>query len=242
MASETKPKVWIRFQSKRQDGSIVKLRIQDLPKHRMDDLMTFLTTYIRDESCHKAAGVYKNQKAIEEYKTILKRTYESNPPQIAVCCLDTESDDFAEILAVSTVLLMASSLKDSKGEKGKIQHENKEIQPLSNIIVVLSPQFPKSVKEKYEKYYDGREILVRPDYRGLGITSQMMIQRRLLCQEYKVPMTCAWMTSMESQKAAERDGWKTLAEITLEELDNLTGLDFEKDVSTYKLMMATPNI
>ncbi|XP_072931536.1 uncharacterized protein [Epargyreus clarus] len=238
-----KSKVWMRFASKRQDGSIVKLRIQDLPKHRMEDFMTFLTTYfIKDESFHKAAGVYKSEKATEEYKIILNGMYEANPPQIAICCLDTESEDFDEILAVSTVQLVSPeiSLEDAIGEMG-MKLENKETQALLNILVVLSPTFPKSVKEKYENYYEGRGIIVRPDYRGLRIASQIVIQRRLLCQEYKVPMTCAWMTSLGSQKAAKRDGWETIAEITLEELGNLTGLDFGKDVPTYKLMMATPN-
>lgn len=49
-------------------------------------------------------------------------------------------------------------------------------------------------------------------------------------------MTCAWMTSIGSQKAAEKNNWKTLFEISPENLEEITGLTLEKKVPSFKLM------
>lgn len=64
----------------------------------------------------------------------------------------------------------------------------------------------------------------------------IFLSRNLVCIDQKIPMTCAWMTSIGSQKAAEKNNWKTLIEISPENLDEITGLIFEKKVPSFKLM------
>lgn len=51
------PTVWRRFERKRPDGTVVKLKIQDGTVEMNDDLMEFMMKYfMRDESLNKAIG------------------------------------------------------------------------------------------------------------------------------------------------------------------------------------------
>lgn len=52
-------------------------------------------------------------------------------------------------------------------------------------------------------------------------------------------MTCAWMTSIGTQKASDKNGWKTFSEVSVAELEHKTGLTYDTNVSTFKLMYTT---
>lgn len=52
-------KTWTRFEVKQKDGSILKLRIEDLPLDRIDDAVEFLVNnYMKEEAFQVAAGAY----------------------------------------------------------------------------------------------------------------------------------------------------------------------------------------
>lgn len=63
--------------------------------------------------------------------------------------------------------------------------------------------------------------------------------RELLCMDTKIPMTCAWMSARGSQKAADANSWKTMAEVPREELEEKTGLTFDKALPSFKFMYKT---
>lgn len=60
-----------------------------------------------------------------------------------------------------------------------------------------------------------------------------------MCIEDDVPMTCAWMTAIGTQKAAEKNKWKTSYEISADELGRKSGLDFGNKIPIFKLMYTT---
>lgn len=49
----------------------------------------------------------------------------------------------------------------------------------------------------------------------------------------------AWMTAYGTQKAAERDGWKTVCEIQYDEYGKKYGITFEDAPPSCKFMVAT---
>lgn len=52
-------KTWTIFEVKERDGSILKLRIEDLPLDRTDDAVEFLVNhYMKEEAFQVAAGTY----------------------------------------------------------------------------------------------------------------------------------------------------------------------------------------
>lgn len=53
-----------------------------------------------------------------------------------------------------------------------------------------------------------------------------------------MPITCALVTTLGSQKAAERDGWETAFEIPYEELGTILGVHFEDVPLMCKFMIA----
>lgn len=60
-----------------------------------------------------------------------------------------------------------------------------------------------------------------------------------MCIEEDVPVTVAWMTAIGTQRAAEKNNWQILKEISAEELGKRSGLNFGNKVPTFKLMYTT---
>ncbi|XP_045771528.1 uncharacterized protein LOC123871658 [Maniola jurtina] len=228
-------RTWVRFELKRKDDSVVKLRIQDLPLDRIDDATEFLlNNYMKEESFQVAAGIPKNEEAILENLKIKRSMLERPNISSVMCCLD-DQDTVGEIIGLSIMGLDKNSEKLKNIVRG-MEFKTKEIKNLFHILLVLEEYVG---DKSFETYYGDRGLSVHPDYRGLGLANEFVRVRKLICIEHKVPMACAWMTAIESQKAAAKNNWKTLTEISPEELEKLTGLKFEKKVPSFKLMYTT---
>lgn len=62
-------KVWCKFSVKKRDGSVMKLRIQDLPSDRLNDAVDINIRYFSpEETFHRAAGKFCSCKPL---KTLL---------------------------------------------------------------------------------------------------------------------------------------------------------------------------
>lgn len=54
---ENKSKVWYKFEKRRKDGTLFKLRIQDLPEDRRDEMTELMMKhYTTEEPVHKGVG------------------------------------------------------------------------------------------------------------------------------------------------------------------------------------------
>lgn len=54
-------KVWTRFESKKADGRVIKLRVEDRPVVHGNDVYEFLMEYfVPQEAVHKASGELDN--------------------------------------------------------------------------------------------------------------------------------------------------------------------------------------
>ncbi|CAG9584810.1 unnamed protein product [Danaus chrysippus] len=229
-------KVWSRLNVTRKDGSEVKLRFQDFPwDQNKNEILDFCSKYfIKDEAFHKAAGIFKNDEAIAEYRAIISHYYDMIPIHITVCCLDDDSKTI-DILGLS----MICEFKDQpeKIDFKMFEKKTKEMQDFFNVIKLNS-----DIKIKdYQSYFEGRGIIVRPDQRGLGMASEFVRLRKEICIDRNIDMTCAWMTSIGTQKAADKYKWKTFYELPVEELEKASGLVFDANVPTFKLMFTTRN-
>lgn len=55
--TENKSKVWYRFEKRRKDGTLFKLRIQELPEDRRDEVTELMMKYYAaEEPVHKGVG------------------------------------------------------------------------------------------------------------------------------------------------------------------------------------------
>ncbi|OWR51949.1 putative acetyltransferase [Danaus plexippus plexippus] len=230
-------KVWSRLKVTRKDGSEVKLRFQDMPwEQNKNDILDFCAKYfIKDEAFHKAAGIYKNEEAVAEYKTIISNYYDISPIHITVCCLDDDSKTI-DILGLS----MICEFKDQSGKEDAFKTLEKKTKEMQNFFHIIELNSDIKIKD-YQSYFEGRGIIVRPDQRGLGMASEFVRLRKEICIDRNIDMTCAWMTSIGTQKAAEKHKWKTFYELPVEELEKASGLVFDVNVSIFKLMYTTRN-
>nr|XP_034830841.1 uncharacterized protein LOC117987885 [Maniola hyperantus] len=105
-------KIWTRFESKKQDGSIIKLRIQSWSLQPEDDLYEFMMKhFVPDEAIHKAAGIASSKEAIKEYRELMNIFVKVAPLHATVCCFDTDSNTVEKILGASIVQLMKNTDK-----------------------------------------------------------------------------------------------------------------------------------
>ncbi|XP_045771527.1 uncharacterized protein LOC123871656 [Maniola jurtina] len=230
-------KIWTRFESKKQDGSIIKLRIQSWPLQPEDDVYEFMIKYfVPDEAIHKAAGIAKSQEAIKEYRELMNILFKVAPLHATVCCFDTDTTTVEKILGASIVQLMKNTDKLEDITKHMV-FKTAEMQELLHAAKVLEGYL--EGKAGYETFYFGRGISVHPDYRRLGIANELIKVRKLICIDNNIPMACAGMSARGTQKAADKNNWKTLSEVSLEELQEKTGLKLEKNIISHKLMYTT---
>ncbi|XP_014366878.2 uncharacterized protein LOC106717521 [Papilio machaon] len=229
-------RVWSRFErSRKKDGSVLKFRIQNPPSSVQDSVNEFIVKYfLTEETFQKAAGISSNPEAVEEYRSILKEVIKSWT--VVICCYDNDSEEVGDILGVSIVELAEGESFDSQLQLQ--MDENRKLFQIATECEKLIKPLMKDLKG----YHSGRGIIVHPDCRCLGIATEFVKIRRQMINEQNVPMSCAWMTSHGSQKAAEKDNWETLFEITSEELGQKCGVVFKDPPDSFKFMFVrNPN-
>ncbi|XP_023948549.2 uncharacterized protein LOC112053379 [Bicyclus anynana] len=227
-------KIWTRFESKKPDGSIIKLKIENRPVEPENDVFEFLMEhFVTEEAVHKASGVSKNADAVKEYRELMTLVFTAVPIHATACCIDDDSDTRGKILGLSVVQLMRNTDKFEDLIKDMV-FKTEEMQRLLYAAKVLDGYTED--KSEYDIFYYGRGVIVHPDYRRLGIAVELVRVRELICKDTVISMTCAWMSARGSQKAAEINSWRTMSEVPREELEEKTGFTFDKNLPSFKFM------
>ncbi|CAH0701103.1 unnamed protein product [Spodoptera exigua] len=212
-------KVWSKFSVTKKDGSVLNLRIVDIPKDPKlleKALDYFFNYFIKEERTFKAAGVPDSEEAMQELRAVFD--YSMNPAnkkkvEFSICCLDTEDDQINDIIGASLLVLQTKA-----DETKKHTFMAKELNKVSQMAEDLAEIYDDRRAFNLDPYLLCRGVFVCPEYRGLGIAQELLRIRRLISKEYGIPITGAWMTSPGTQKAAERDGWETVCEVKFSDL------------------------
>uniref|UniRef100_A0A2H1W5S8 SFRICE_007143 n=1 Tax=Spodoptera frugiperda TaxID=7108 RepID=A0A2H1W5S8_SPOFR len=231
------PKVWSKFSAKRKDGSVLNLRIMEMPRvpsvqEKVLDLL--MTYFVPEEHTMAAAGVADSKEAMEEMYEFQNHALNMESMHIVICCLDTEDDQIGDIMGCS--LMMFVRKEDPTPE---FKFRTKEMEKVMEIVL---QGFVASYDEM--KVFDldlgliARGISVHPKYRGLGIAQEFLRTRRLICKEYGIPINGAWMTSYGTQIAAERDGWETVCELQHSDLEKKFNVKYAEEPPSTKFMIA----
>ncbi|XP_063358748.1 uncharacterized protein LOC134648196 [Cydia amplana] len=234
------PQVWLRFEKLKKDGTVMKLRIQDLPPGRREEAADLMVRYFaRDEPFRKAAGFSKNPEALEEYKEYVTKTLQDPATRTVMCCADTDDDDETpDIMGISSIAV------ETKWDWDTIDsHRTEESTKLNEMCkeVLANSGFNLLKKLNLTSYYADKSLLVLPEYRGYGISQQFLTVRRIMCSVDGIPITGAWMSARGTQISAERDGWETHFEHKFKDLSQKYGYTFEDVPPTEKFMAAGPH-
>lgn len=229
------PKVWLRFEKQTRDGTLMKLRIQDLPPERIGVATELMVKYFaRDEPYRKATGFPNNPEALEEYRVYINKIFREAASRNVMCCADTD-DDNQDIIGISSVAVATESYWDMTAGKG-----TEEAKKINAIFYDVSHKFDILKEFNLSSYYSGKSLVVVPEYRGYGIAEKFLTVRRLMCGAYGIPMTAAWMSTFATQIAAAKDGWQTLCELDYGDIARRHGVSFEGVPPTNKYMAAWP--
>ncbi|KAL4705128.1 hypothetical protein ACJJTC_005507 [Scirpophaga incertulas] len=229
-------KVYSRFTATRPDGTVMKLRVQDMPPDRLEDVIALQNKhFLEDEPIHRATGLYRNPEAIGEYKAIFLGLAEETPPHIVICCEDTT--DEVGVLIGASVMTEATHMVDLT----KIPTHTKEVKKLFQMGINTFYTYDACAKHNVDKFFDDVFIVVHTNYRRLGIARELVKTRRVACRDHNVPLAVAWMSALGTQKAGEADGWETVMEASYDEMAKKYDLIFDNAPPTSKLMIAWAN-
>ncbi|XP_013200023.1 uncharacterized protein LOC106142700 [Amyelois transitella] len=226
-------KVWSEFQRTKIDGSVLKFSVQDLTPDRMDEVIDIYSKYfIEDESIYKLSGASHNDKARNECIWLVNGMLKEKGIHIVVC-VEESNDLNGKVVAVSSMKLNTSS------ENGipDITFETKEMNKLWEILQGMMAMYNVATSYSVDLWYDGRGVIVHPSYRCIGIATELVASRRKICKENGVPVSTAWMTSIGTQKAAQKDLWDTPFEIDTKEFcKKFDVTPYDGIAPTFKLM------
>ncbi|KAJ8729969.1 hypothetical protein PYW07_017007 [Mythimna separata] len=226
-------KVWSTFSAKK-GGASINLRIVDAPESVLGEVINqYMKYYVTDDPTFKAAGVTNNAAAMEELRVPMLKAIKEKAFHTMICCLDTGDDQIKEVFGASMMVLT------SKGDpEPEFDFKTEEMKKLFDIFCELESLYDEAKALNSERYFSDRGLFINPEYSGLGIELEFIKARRLSCKENGISVCGAWMTSSDTQKAAESDGWATAFEIPFEELGTKLGVTFDSDPPSIKFMIA----
>ncbi|XP_063530799.1 uncharacterized protein LOC134741838 [Cydia strobilella] len=228
-------RVWSTFQATRNDGSLVKLRIQDLPENRIDDAVhLYIKYYIHDETLLKMAGISQNPKAVKEYQLLISELIKDPTSLTMICCEDEDDGNVRQIVGVS---LMTLTVVERQDLFRKLQPETDEMRLYLQWENIYHFDLLKEMKEQQiASFHDDIGLIVHPRFRKLGIATEFVRARRSACVAYNVAATGALTTAIGTKKIVEKDHWDTIKEFKLDDLGQHYGVTCE-DGATVRLVI-----
>ncbi|XP_063375046.1 uncharacterized protein LOC134662703 [Cydia amplana] len=232
-------RVWPTFQATRNDGSLVKLRIQDLPENRIDEAVhLYIQYYIHDETLLKMAGISQNPKAVKEYELLISELIKDPASLSMICCEDDENSNVRQIVGVSMMSLITVERRDLFR---KLQPETDEMRLYLQWENIFNFDLIKHMKDQQiDSYYDDIGLIVHPRFRKLGIATEFARARRWACVAQNVAAASAVVTSIGTKKIAKKDHWSTVKDFNLDDLGQRYGVTCEEGATVRVVYWKNP--
>ncbi|XP_059047226.1 uncharacterized protein LOC131842672 [Achroia grisella] len=226
------PKVWSNFVAKKSDGTQVKVRIEDMPSNRLDEVLNLLSLYGENEDVFvKLLGIPNNPEAAEELKQTTRDMLSASPHNIVICRPDDDSN--GDIIGVS---ITGITLAKDKLEDFKIPSKTKEMEKLWDYYIKLFGLYDICKANSLTSFSDDRGLAVKPGYVDFEIRKELLNVGRKISKANNVSTVFAWMQTKLAQEAAEADGWLTAYEISREDLGRQLGITISEGPPSWKLM------
>ncbi|XP_031765367.2 uncharacterized protein LOC116412996 [Galleria mellonella] len=209
------------------DGSIIRLRIEDLSQDIFEEFLDFTMNYfVKEEITHKIAGIIKDPEAMKEYREISTEIFKSPSIITKLYIIDDETNCNGKIVGASMTKLI-TSVEDTDDD---IIAKTEAMKRYVHILTTFNKMYGiADVMRTYNVncYLEDLGMIVHPEYRSIGIALFEEEARLLICKQLNIPLAGAWCTSRKSQKIGKERHWITAFETPYKKIESLLGISFD---------------
>lgn len=194
--SESVEKVYHKFSAKDNNSNeIVNYKVVLLPSKYFDETIEMLVKfYVTDETFCRSKRLWEKKESLEMCCAFWNAALEEH---LSIGCFKEGSN---ELIAVN-VLMIATSDDDD------FVLDDQDLTDIIEVITYTGKQFNPFEHYKVSKYLTDYGLLVHPDYRKLGIATEMLKARIPMMKELGIELTASDFTGTGSQLAAVRAGY-----------------------------------
>ncbi|KAJ6629960.1 hypothetical protein Bhyg_17573 [Pseudolycoriella hygida] len=193
------PNVWLTFEAPDENGELVKYRIQDLPKSRVNDALEHMLTYfVPDENVCRARNMANDVTALRDLKHIYGEAIRHH--KLSLVCFKEGSD---EIIALNILFI-----EERNAEMYWDEYKNEDVKDMDLVAVYVLEQFDVFEHYQVDRYMSAYGLSVLPNYRRRGIGLKMLEARKYLGKACGIKLTSNIFSSAASQKLAEKAGFE----------------------------------
>ncbi|XP_052866387.1 uncharacterized protein LOC128272593 [Anopheles cruzii] len=205
------PNVWWTFEAPdpdREDGGLVKYRVEDLTEDRYEDAVQLYTDhFVDDEPLCAYARLRHDPRSYEEIVGFWKHCFQE---RLTIVCYKEGSKEL-----VGANLLSVAVADKKKDFRNVIQSEG------TLKLVEINEYMTSTVNlyEKYgvDKYLTAYGLSINSRYRGRGIATELLRARVPICRAYGLRLTSTNFTAIGSQIPAAKVGFQTDLEMQCNE-------------------------
>ncbi|KAJ2944046.1 hypothetical protein O0L34_g8378 [Tuta absoluta] len=201
--------------------------IQDLPPEDDEEALKLLVEHqLPDETLCNTSGLAEDPVSVQ---SLIKCWRDYISKRMSLACYATKNGD-RRLVALNVCAVQCHEDNDTSAKEGegwKNQY---------NVVYYFDDRVDAFKHLGVDKLLCALGLVVRREYRGVGIGARVLAAREPLCRQLGVKATSTLFTGEASQKSAARVGFSTAHQATLNELAD-AGLNFPRDGRVIKLMV-----
>ncbi|XP_063361301.1 uncharacterized protein LOC134650272 [Cydia amplana] len=228
MSSREYPKVWDRFE-RTVDGGTMKFVVEDVSEAMWGTAVEFmLGNYIKEDVWWSTAGTARDHDAVQEYRVLLTSIIRQ---KMSLACFLADGDGSGHTLVGANLCL-----PQVKGEFVDHNPPKTEAGLLSLRMFAEAMKVP-VIYDKYGvgEYLMGVGLSVAPEYRRLGIATELLTARIALSKSLGFRATGGIFTSEHGQLAAEKASYECLYTIPYKKFGKLCNIVFNSSTQDLKI-------
>lgn len=189
-------KVYHKFSAKdKNSDDIVNYKVVLLPLKYIDEVIDMLVKfYVTEETFCRSKRLWEKKEALEMCCAFWSAALEEH---ISIACFKEGSD---ELIAVNVMMIATSDDDD-------FVLDDQDLTDIIEVITYTGKQFNAFKHYNISKYLTDYGLLVHPDYRKLGIATEMLKARIPMMKELGIELTVSDFTGTGSQLAAIKAGY-----------------------------------
>lgn len=224
------PHTWHTFQARDPKGNgdhLINYRVQDLPPERIEDAIRHMCDhFLRDEPICRSLNLANDPVGVRELSEVWRKVAHQ---RCAVVCFREGSDEIVGLNMLTVV---------SRSDESSSKFESRAARDFVLATLYMTEKAKLFETHRVDRFLSAWGLSVHPDYRGLGISTEILRVRALVCRAFGVRLSATVFSHPGSQVPAAKVGFQDAVVERFEDLA-LKGFSFPVPVEFNKLMTLT---